>query len=131
VLFADRMRRTHSINEGKTIRNKAKIHLVSKRMDPLESADALYSIGKTQKSSSTAALRERLPACNALGGWYNGRALQAPAGSITRPEWMMILQMSSGIGPVSGRAMAGDSPSGWPLQIVRADLSLLLGALFG
>jgi hypothetical protein len=27
--------------------------------------------------------------------------------------------------------MAGDSPGGRPLQIVRADLSLLLGALFG
>jgi hypothetical protein len=73
---------------------------------------------KTQKSSSTVALRERFPACNARGGWYNERALQAPAPSPdhnARPQWMMILQMSSGIGPVSGRAMAGDSPGGWPL----------------
>ena len=46
MLFPDRMRHTHSINEGKTIRNKAKIHLVSKRINPLESVDALYSIGK-------------------------------------------------------------------------------------
>jgi hypothetical protein len=33
-------------NEGKTILNKAKIQLVSKRIDPLESANALYSIRK-------------------------------------------------------------------------------------
>ena len=86
---------------------------------------------KTQKSSSTVALRERFPACNALGGWYNERALRAPAPSPehnARPQWMMILKMSSGIGPVSGRAVAGDSPGGWPLQIVRTDLSLLFGA---
>ena len=55
-------------------------------------------------------------------------ARSSGSGSITRRQWMMILKMSSGIGPVSGRAMAGDSPGGWPLQIVRADLSLLSGA---
>jgi hypothetical protein len=38
---------------------------------------------------------------------------------------MMILKMSSGIRPVSGRSVAGDPSGPWRLQLVRADLSLL------
>src|SRR6202451_2251304 len=41
------MRHACSTNEGKTILNKAKIHPVSKRINPLESANALYSIRKS------------------------------------------------------------------------------------
>jgi len=58
------------------------------------------------------------------------RVVQRARSSAPAPSpdhnWMMILKMSSGIGPVSGRARAGDSPGGWPLQIVRADLSLII-----
>jgi hypothetical protein len=36
---------------------------------------------KPEKSSTAVALGERFPACNALGGWYQERALQAPAPS--------------------------------------------------
>jgi hypothetical protein len=39
-------------NEGKTILNKAKIHPVSKRINPLESASALYSIRKSDTGRS-------------------------------------------------------------------------------
>ena len=70
--------------------------------------------GENPEIVDDVALRERLPACSALGGWYNERALRAPAPSPdhnARPQWMMILQMSSVIGPVSGRAMAG-APAG-------------------
>ena len=69
------------------------------------------------------ALRERFPACSALGGWYNERALQAPAPSPdhnARPQWMMILKMSSGI-RTGIRSSCGRRPAGgWPLQLVRA-----------
>ena len=47
MFLADRMRHACSTNEGKTILNKAKIHLLSKRINPLESANALYSIRKS------------------------------------------------------------------------------------
>ena len=40
-ILADRMRHACSTNEGKTILNKAKNRLLSKRINPLELADAL------------------------------------------------------------------------------------------
>jgi hypothetical protein len=54
------MRRACSTNEGKAILNKAKIHPVSKRINPLESANALYSIRKSDISTSILK-RERMP----------------------------------------------------------------------
>jgi hypothetical protein len=47
VFLAGRMWRACSTNEGKTILNKAKSHPVSKRINPLESANTLYSIRKS------------------------------------------------------------------------------------
>ena len=60
VLFADRMRPAHSTNEGKLYSIK-QIQPVSKRINPLESANALYSIRKSDSGlraseSSSAAL---------------------------------------------------------------------------
>ena len=46
VFLADRMRLAHSTNEGKIILNKAKFSRSRERINPLESANAFYSIGK-------------------------------------------------------------------------------------
>jgi len=52
--------------------------------------------GENPEIVDDVALRERFPACGALGGWYNERALRAPAPS---PEHnvMVMLKMSSAI----------------------------------
>jgi hypothetical protein len=68
---------------------------------------------KTREIVDDVALRERFPACGALGGWYNERALRAPAPSPdhnARPQWMTILKMSSGI-RAGIRSSYGRSPS--------------------
>jgi hypothetical protein len=63
--------------------------------------------GENPEIVNDVALRERFPACSALGGWYNERALRAPAPSPdhnARPQWMTILKMSSGIRSTYGRS---------------------------